>query len=201
MLDDREMECGGVGDRLDVARRREVMVRSRNSRKLALEQTGNGRRKGIAEIGILPAAAVTRPPGGVDGKLHEIGEPGFSAGPGSLATGQRSKLVEIGRSRAHGHQICVQESKVSDLVIGIVVNVLREIRVENLQLRGVGSIPSPAWHFSVLHSAQFVVLHPKIGLQDLGGRGKAEQSRIPPGEVPAGSCQEAAPSRCCSHGC
>jgi hypothetical protein len=57
-----EVERRRVGDRLQVVCRIEVGIRPRNGRKLSLSQAGNGLEKGVAEIGILGAAAVARPP-------------------------------------------------------------------------------------------------------------------------------------------
>jgi hypothetical protein len=62
LLDGGEVECRRVGDRLQVVCRLEVGIRPRNGWKLSLSEAGNGLGKRIAEIGILGAAAVARPP-------------------------------------------------------------------------------------------------------------------------------------------
>jgi hypothetical protein len=63
-------------------------------------QGGNGLSKGVTEIGILGAAAITSPPGGVDSELHEVGKAPKLVGAGRLAASQSAKAIEIDRVRA-----------------------------------------------------------------------------------------------------
>ena len=64
------------------------------------------------------------------------------------------------------------------LIVGIVVNVLRHVFIENRKSSGVGCVPTPAWDFAVRDSSEFVVLHPKVGLEDFRCRREAEQGSI-----------------------
>jgi hypothetical protein len=66
-----------------------------------------------------------------------------------------------------GDQVRIEELMMSDLVIGVVVDILGHVRVKHQQGVGVGFIPgtASAWEFVVLHAAEFVVLDPKIGLE------------------------------------
>ncbi len=57
--------------------------------------------------------------------------------------------------------------------MGIVMDVLWEVRIKDFEFRGVGGIPRPTWHCAVLDSSEFVVLNPKIAFQNLGRGGKA----------------------------
>jgi hypothetical protein len=59
---------------------------------------------------------------------------------------------------------------VGDLVVGVVVDVLRHVRVQNRQRRRVRGVSGPAWDFVVLDGAELVVLLPEIGLESLEGR-------------------------------
>src|ERR1700732_1897104 len=77
-LDEGEMECRRVGDRLDVIKRSEVGIGSGNCRMLPSVQARDRLRKirlGVSKIGVKVAAAIPRPPTCVDFELREIGEP------------------------------------------------------------------------------------------------------------------------------
>jgi hypothetical protein len=106
-------------------------------------------------------------------------------------------LIEISWSRTLGHQVCIQEGKVSDLVIGVVVDVLREVRVKVLKLGSVGRISTPVRHLFVLDSSEFVVLHPKIAFQDLGCSRKSEQSGVSLAESALRIVSQQPPSNTC----
>ncbi len=53
----------------------------------------------------------------------------------------------------------------SDLIIGVVMDVVSRFIVKDLQGLGVGFIATAAWNFVVLDAAEFVVLDPKVGLE------------------------------------
>jgi hypothetical protein len=76
-LDEGEMECRRVGDCLDVIKRSEVGIGSGNCRMLPSVQARDRLRKirlGVSKIWVKVAAAIPRPPTGIDGELREIGE-------------------------------------------------------------------------------------------------------------------------------
>jgi hypothetical protein len=75
LLDEPKVEARRVGDRLDVVSRREVAIVAGDGRELPGIQTRDGLWEGVAEIGVLGAAAVAGPPTGVHRELHEVGEP------------------------------------------------------------------------------------------------------------------------------
>ncbi len=50
----------------------------------------------------------------------------------------------------------------SDLVVRVVVDVLRKVRVKDLKFGSIGGIPTPARDLAVRDAPEFVVLHPKI---------------------------------------
>ena len=67
-----------------------------------------------------------------------------------------------------------------DLVVGIVVNVLGKVLIQYGKGGGIEGIATSAWNFAVLNSSEFVVLYPKVGFEDFGSSGEAEQRCISP---------------------
>ena len=96
------------------------------------------------EVRVLVAAAVASPPTGIQSKLHEVCKPRLSAGTSSGAARQSAELIQIDWLRAFRDQICVQEILVSELILGIVMDVLGHVPIQDLQGFGVGWIPSSA---------------------------------------------------------
>jgi hypothetical protein len=77
-LDKGEMECRRVGDRLDVLPSLVncyVAIVSGDCRKLPLTQVQDRllERRAV-NVRVLSAAAIPRPPAGIDGELHEVSE-------------------------------------------------------------------------------------------------------------------------------
>ena len=72
-----------------------------------------------------------------------------------------------------------------ELIFGVVVDILVHVAVKDLKGSGIGCNSTPAWDFAVLDSPQFVVLHPKVGLEDFGRRQEPQDCRISLGETPA----------------
>jgi hypothetical protein len=62
----------------------------------------------------------------------------------------------------------------SDLIIGVVMDVVSHFILNNLQGLGIGWIASAAWDFGVLDAAEFVVLNPKVGLEYFQSRWEAK---------------------------
>ena len=90
------------------------------------------------------------------------------------ATHQSAKRIQICRSRSLGDQVRVEELVMSDLIIGVVMDVVFHFILNNLQGVGVGFIATAAWDFVVLDAAEFVVLDPKVGLEYLQSRWEAK---------------------------
>jgi hypothetical protein len=72
---------------------------------------------------------------------------------------------------------------VGDLVVGVVVDVLGKVAVEDFQFGGIDRIASTALNLFVPDSSELVVLQPKICLQDFGGGGKSQQGCVSFGQV------------------
>ncbi len=84
-----------------------------------------------------------------------------------------------------GSEIRVEKVLVGELIIGVVVDVLGHVRVEHFKSSGVRWIPGSAWHFVVWNSPEFVVLHPKVGLENFRCGCEPEQSRVARSEAAA----------------
>src|SRR5437588_8313888 len=158
------MEARRAGDGLDVGIGGEVRVRSRNGWKLPFTQTRDGLSERATQIGVLRAAAVARPPAGVHGEMHEVGEPPDLLGAGRFTARQIAKLIQVDGIGALGNQVRVDEGHVAELILGIVVDILGHIRIEHLKAIYAGLTAAPATAFAALHASQFVVPLPEIAV-------------------------------------
>jgi hypothetical protein len=61
-----------------------------------------------------------------------------------------------------------------EFVLGVVMNILRHVRVERYKEVSVGLVAASAWDFVVLDSTELVVLLPQIGFKDFERRKKAQ---------------------------
>jgi hypothetical protein len=95
--------------------------------------------------------------------------------PGCLTAFQVAKSFQIDRLGTFRHEIGVDEVKVSEFIIGIVMDVLWHVPVEHFERSYVRSVPAPAGDLRILNSPKFVVLLPKIRLQNFE-RGKKSQN-------------------------
>src|SRR5262249_60805111 len=105
----------------------------------------------------MAVVAVARPPTGINRELGQVGEPFYDQGgvdSGGGAAHQGAKRIEICRSRSVGRQIRIQELVMSDLIVSIVVDVLRHIRVQYRKGRGVERVTSSARDFGVLDATE-----------------------------------------------
>ena len=66
-----------------------------------------------------------------------------------------------------------------DLVVGVVVDVLREVLVEILELPSVGRVAGAARNLIVLNSGQFVVLDPEVGFEGFSAATKRSSAASP----------------------
>ena len=120
------------------------------------------------KIRVMPVVAIAGPPAGIDRKLRQVSEPmsdqvWIHSGRG--AAHQRAKRIEICRRRSLGDQVRVEKLVMSDLIIGVVMDVVSHFIVNDLQGLSVGFIATATWNFVVLDAAEFVVLDPKVGLE------------------------------------
>src|SRR2546423_7326945 len=120
LLDEAEVESGRVRDRLDVVVRLEVRVAARDRRERSFAQAGDRLREGVAEVRVLVVAAIARPPGRVDGELHQVRETPDLLRTRSFAARQYPEPVEVDPLGAARLQKRVDERRVAELVVGVV---------------------------------------------------------------------------------
>src|SRR6516164_10838599 len=97
-----------------------------------------------------------------------------------------AKRFEIHRARTLRSQVGVEKGEVSDLVVSVIVDVLCHVRVEVGQRGSVDWTATATWYFSVLDAPEFVVLHPKVALEDFGCSREPEKSGVVRGEATTG---------------
>jgi hypothetical protein len=176
LLDRGEMERRSIGDRLEVVLRRQVEIAPGDRRKallgnLAGNQVRNRRLKDAKpiKIGIMVRVAVPSPPSGIDEKLRQVGEPFtdiFFINPCRCTALQGPKFVQIDWLLANRNQKRVNEVKVRELILGIVVDILIHVPVEDFQRIGLSCATAPARYFFILNSSKLVVLLPQVRLKD-----------------------------------
>ena len=101
----------------------------------------------------MAVVAIAGPPAGIDRKLRQVGEPMSDLARIDSrrgATHQSAKRVQICRRRSLGDQVRVEELVMSDLIIGVVMDVVSHFILNNLQGLGIGLIACAAWDFVVL---------------------------------------------------
>src|ERR1700730_18549694 len=177
------MEGRRVGDGLDLRGIRCVAIGPGDRRMLPSEQAWDRLRKNMVgvKVGVKVAAAIPRPPTGVDGKLHEICQPQVSfVGPCRLTALQSREFTQVNRRRADKLKVSVEEGVVAELILGIVVDVLRHVRIEVVQRFGVRRVPSggKSWNLVVLDSSKLGILLPEIALDLLNRRQKSQDRDI-----------------------
>src|SRR5205814_7722621 len=133
------------------------------------------------KIRVMAVVAITGPPASIDLKLRQVGEP--MSDQGSIdsrrgATHQSAKRVQICTRRSPGEQVRAEELVLSDLIIGVVMDVVSHFILNNLQGLGIVRIATAAGDFVVLDAAEFVVLDPKVGLEYFCRRCEPKQCRI-----------------------
>jgi len=78
-------------------------------------QRWDGLTECVPEIGVLGAATVTRPPGGVDAELHQVREPAKLICARRRTAWKSTKLVQIDLLSALGGQVFVDEHFVASV--------------------------------------------------------------------------------------
>ena len=66
----------------------------------------------------------------------------------------------------------------SDLIIGVIVDVVLHLILDKFQGLGIVWVTAAAWDLVILAAAEFVVLDPEVGLEELQGRWKPKQGRV-----------------------
>ena len=182
LFDHGEMESGCVCDRLEMLLRRQVCVRAWDAGELAGGEIGDRLGERVAEVGILRGAAVPRPPARVHRQSHQVGEPPDPPCAGGFAARQRLEPIEVGGALALGLEVRVEKREMGELVLGVVMDVLRHVRVEHRDGRSKRRVPAAPWHLGVLDPGKLVVLLPEVRLQNLEGGKEAQDGGIAAGQ-------------------
>src|SRR6267143_1840680 len=93
-------------------------------------QTGDSIREGRAEIRVS-SAAVAGPPTGIHSELLKVRKSSSLRDERHLTGRQIGELHQVNLPLAFGSQIGIQESRVTQLVIGVIGNVLRLVPIQN----------------------------------------------------------------------
>src|SRR5208283_68728 len=136
--------------------------------------------KGGAEVW-TGCAAIADEPAGVDVKLREVGEARCTRGPGSRASRQSYKLLEVDRFGPSGLEIGIEESSVADFVQRVAGDILRAIGIEIRQgdlIRVQGLVRVYFDRRIIADATQFRILNPKVGLNQFGGREESQDRDI-----------------------
>ena len=163
--------------------RAKVVIAAGDRGELPGREARHRLREGVAEVGVLRVAAVARPVARVDGELHQVGEPSDLRCASRLAAGEGAERVEVDRLGSARLQVRVDEVGVALLVVGVVVDVLVHVLVDDGERLGVGTIPAPARDLAVLDAAELVVLLPEIGFEQLGRGEELEDRHVPAGRA------------------
>jgi hypothetical protein len=107
-------------------------------------------------------------------------------GAGRFAAVQGAEWFEIGRTGPVRLEVGVEEQLMGHLVLSIVVDVLSHVLIELGECLGVGGVSAAAGNFVVLDAAEFVVLLPEIGFEDLGSGEEPQDGRITAGQIAVG---------------
>ena len=67
---------------------------------------------------------------------------------------------------------------VSNLIVGVIVDVYGHVFVKDFNGLSVVCIASAAWDFVILDAAEFVVLNPKVGFEYFCRRCESEQGCV-----------------------
>src|SRR6185436_10844847 len=101
----------------------------------------------------MAVVPIPGPPTGIDGKLRQVGKPmsdQVRVDSRRGAAHESAKWVEICGSRSMGGQIRVEELVMSDLIVGVVVDVVSHFVLNYLQGLGIVWIAAAARDFVVL---------------------------------------------------
>src|SRR4051812_5242304 len=158
--------------------RMKVVVVARDRGELPGSESGDGLRESVAEVGVLRVAPVAAPVARVDGELRQVGEPSDLCCARRLAAGEGAEGVQVDRLLTARLQVGVDEVGVALLVVGVVVDVLVHVLVDDGERLGVGTTSTSARDLTVLDAAELVVLLPEIGFEQLRGGEELENRSV-----------------------
>src|SRR5439155_23190977 len=86
----------------------------------------------------MSAVTVAGPPTSVYRELHEVCKTQRSSGSRRCTAWQSAKLLQIDSRRTFRSKIDVQKALMCEFIVGVVVDVLRHVRIEHRKRRDVG---------------------------------------------------------------
>ena len=127
LFDITKVKARGESDRLDVVTGivgvAQFVIISGNGSMLPASQTRDRIREGRTEVRV-GGASVASPPAGIHTELFKIRKPSNLGDERDLARRQGSELAQVNFLLALGFQIGIEESRVTDLIIGVVSDIL-----------------------------------------------------------------------------
>ncbi len=196
LLDVPEVKARRVGDRLHTVLacvhggRWLLLVRGcvdvvERDRRLALDRDRLSEAPTEIGVGSRPVAGV---PARIHIELEQVGQPALLLGSRRLAARQRPERVEVDGAGATGAQVRIEKRRVTQLVVGVIADVLGHVAIEIRQrshVRRVAAVGAP----------ELVVLLPQVDLDQLD-RGQQAQDR----DVAGGQRATASHRRAREHG-
>src|SRR5260221_4188233 len=176
LLDEREVESRRVRNRLQmvgdvsVGIYTQVCIADWNGRMLSLGEIWNCVFEGSTKVRIRGLAAVPRPPTGVNRQLLQVGEAPFLGNSSDLTRRQNRKAAQVDLFCAFRLQVVVKKPVMTDLIVGVVTDVLWHIAVEYQKASDVvwsepaGKRQIDGREALIGCSAEFGVLNPQVGL-------------------------------------
>src|SRR5579859_874484 len=142
---------------------------------LSLGEIWNGVLESSSKVWVRGRAAIPRPPTGVDRQLLQVGEAPFLRNSRDLTRCQNRKAAQVDLFCAFRLQVVVKKPVMTDLIVGVVADVLRHIAVEYQKACDVvwsepaGKRQIDRREALIGCSAEFGVLNPQVGLDLLQG--------------------------------
>ncbi len=147
-------------------------------------QTGNRLSKFCHGIKIrIRDAPIPRPKTCINGELGQIGKAPNLLCPISLAAGENAEMGEVSGAHAFRFQVILKKPGVADLVVGIVVDVLRHVPIEQLERLSISCVAAcQSRELVILGTTEFGVLPPKVFFHLLKGLQKPEDRDVSLGD-------------------
>src|SRR3984893_7092492 len=137
-----------------------------------------------SKVGVGRCAAVPRPPAGVNRQLLQVGEAPFLRNSCDSTRRQNSKAAQVDLFCAFRLQVVVKKPVMTDLIVGVVADVLRHIAVEYQKACDVvwsepaGKRQIDRREALIGRSAEFGVLNPQVGFHLLQRAQKRENCDV-----------------------
>src|SRR5258705_2710585 len=179
---------------------------------LSLSEIWNCVLESSTKVRVRGFAAVPCPPTGVYRQLLQVGEASLLGNSRDLTRGQNRKAAQVDGLCTLRLQVVVEKPVMTDLIVGVVGDVLRHIAVEHEEPRDVvwsesgGKRQIDRREALIGGSPEFGVLNPQVGLDLLQGAQEREDCDVAlcdwraipiPAKSRRGTRQQRRAHRCC----